>query len=450
MKDMPSRGDDAPAENAAALEETEGSDVMPGQQTSPPSTTRPPTAPSGPGQSQSAATSAAPAQAASDTATGRPQEAASEAGRNCTSRESAPEEETEWNYGQDPASLARFLRDMGITQNPPTMRPQAPQEPPRSNGPTFFGTTGYPVPSRFEGASYGTGAMEWGPQGHYVPQSVLWPDYGYAGMWYGNGMGQQSYALQPTSAFFVPYWPDFMWFPGASMPRQPQRQAPPSQPMWGPFGQPSQQRTAQPMQQPGQQQPARPAMPQQPPAGRPMQQQQQSMPAQTPWPACRCPVSTTGPVRAPVASTGDQGIRGRPRSALDASPEGRRGGMPQPGVLSASLFASRESRAGGVANSSGSGDAPNGQGSGGRPMDSARMIPPLVADLMAATALVRAAADQLAPPPNPRSDQPSSDAELASYVRERLGRMTRAGRVAAVQEIRAVLDDVAGQDAESA
>lgn len=77
------------------------------------------------------------------------------------------------------------------------------------------------------------------------------------------------------------------------------------------------------------------------------------------------------------------------------------------------------------------------------------MIPPLVADLMAATALVRAAADQLAPPPNSRSDQPSSDAELATYVRERLGRMTRAGRIAAVQEIRAVLDDVAGQDAES-
>lgn len=83
-------------------------------------------------------------------------------------------------------------------------------------------------------------------------------------------------------------------------------------------------------------------------------------------------------------------------------------------------------------------------------MDSARMIPPLVSDLMAATALVRAAAEQLAPPPNPRSRQPSSNAELATYVRERLSRMTLAGRMAAVQEIRAVLDGVAGRDAESA
>lgn len=222
-------------------------------------------------------------------------------------------------------------------------------------------------------------------------------------------------------------------------PLTPRRVVPPLQLMGIPSGQPIHQRTQQPIQQP-----AQPTMMQ--------AMQQQFMPSPTGLGFCRCgvpgqvPAQVQGP--APVVETGDPRFRVQNRSGVSPFPEGRREAISQPGSLHATLVVARESCGGSA--SCGSGDAPNPRGSSGaRPPDDARLIKSLVNELMAATDRVRAAADQMAPPPNPPSGHPSSDAELATYVRERLNRMTGARRTAAVQEIRAVLDDIGGQHAES-
>lgn len=226
---------------------------------------------------------------------------------------------------------------------------------------------------------------------HHPPGASCWPPF------MPTARYVQPVPPGPPHSDYAPYFP-------MEGPLTPRRQVPPLQLVGIPSG--------RPLHLPAQ--PTTRGMTQQPP-----------MPTPTGSGSCRCTASGQVPRSGPAQN----------RSGSPPFPEGRRDATAQPVPLSAST---------------GSGDASNPRVSGGaRPLDYATMTKVVAGKLAAATALLKAATDQMAPHANPPGGQPSSDPELATYVREQLNRMTGARRTAALQQIRVVLDDIERQGAQS-
>lgn len=206
--------------------------------------------------------------------------------------------------------------------------------------------------------------------------------------------------------------------------RPPRRQASSQQQqMWLPIGQPIQV-LAQNSAQPGIPDMTRPSM------------DQQSMPMMMDFGFGQFVAPGQVPGQGPMVTPGGLWFPPQQPSTIPLFPDARSNGYAQPMPPSGTVFFGSEPWGGSTG--SGSGDVAGPRASGLRPAENVAMTDGEIAQLTAAAARMSAAD----PPPG----HPFSDAEFVTFVREHLNGMTGPRRAAVLQEIRAVVDDLEGQD----
>lgn len=256
-------------------------------------------------------------------------------------------------------------------------------------------------------------------RGNDSPQTLTCPCCGDTEGHHGTGV------IEPPAVAFVPF-PSILyvtvpvtgtlWVPVMPPPQ-----------MWLPSVQPMPQLEPQPIEQSAQ------------PSARPVMPEQRGQHTRNTMPQPHMPVQTSlGPRRRPDLE-GEPWIQVQPASSSSPFPPCRCDAILQSASLLAAVFDRRGSR--GIGALSRSGDSAIPRGPGSRQMNHVEMIDAALGELMAATAQVLAAAERLAPPPNPPSVHSSSDADVATYLRGQLSGMTGARRMDALLEISAVLEE---------